>query len=570
MKERKGFDKIINIFAWLSFALAMLLTGLCVFSSFSGEENGKEIFGVKLLIVASDSMSKSPLSEDEEVFFNTGDVIIIKRVSDATLIKEGDVITFVSYDKDSYGKTITHKIREVKYTAKGELIGYVTYGINTGVNDNTVVMPDSVIGIYSGKIPKVGNIFSYMKTPRGYFLSILTPCVLLIIFFSMKVGRAVGSKKLLVEYDVELDTLKKRVEELEKLVFNNDTASVVAETHENVVLTEDNVKEPPKENTVVEVYSETSTSSKLKINGTKTPFRERLLDLSLEVQEYFICLHNELSSYKRVKYRLSNKCMSYRVGKKLLAKILVRGKTLTACFALEVSAFNVSVYHQKDMSNVKAFLEVPFGVKVKSQRGKNNALKLINELAISGALEKDEKYKIITLKELLKSNDEVIDLDGVVMPKTSTKLVINGRKISFWEKILGLDAVTKNYFLRIHNELISYKKVNSRLSYKCMSYRYGRKLLAKVSVRGKTLNLYLALKASEYNENVYHQKDVSDKKAYEAVPFRVKVKSDRGIKNAIKLVTELSNINLLTKRNKFEAVNQIESIKMMMKKETEK
>ena len=120
--KKSVFYTIINIFAWLSFALAILMALTAIFASFSDEQNRKEVFGIKMLIVASDSMSKLPLLENEEIFFETG-----------------DVITFISFDKDSYGKTITHKIREVKFNAQGKLIGYVTYGINTGVNDQTLV-----------------------------------------------------------------------------------------------------------------------------------------------------------------------------------------------------------------------------------------------------------------------------------------------------------------------------------------------------------------------------------------------------------------------------------------------
>ncbi len=216
-QETRIFEKIIGVFAWLSFFLALITALISVFASLSGEQNGKEIFGSKILIVTSDSMSKSELSENEEIFFNAGDLIIIKKVEDPTALKDGDVITFFSYNPDSYGKTVTHKIRRVEYAPDGSVNGFVTYGINKGANDAVIVKPETVIGKYSFKISSVGKLFSYLKTPQGYYLSILIPAVLLIIFFSISVGKALGKKELKRgEYDEEMEILKKRISVLEE------------------------------------------------------------------------------------------------------------------------------------------------------------------------------------------------------------------------------------------------------------------------------------------------------------------------------------------------------------------
>ena len=220
MKDTKqkaiSFGKIINVFAWLSLLLAILTSALTVFASLSGEENGKEIFGYKMLIVTSDSMSKSPISENEAIFFNSGDLIFIESIDDYKALSVGDVITFISYNPQSYGKTVTHKIREIRYTISKEISGYVTYGINTGINDTTIVKPENIIGKYSFKIPKIGNIFSFLKTSGGYYLSVLIPAVLLIIFFSIKVGKILGKKEDVMIYNEGIEKLEKRVTELEK------------------------------------------------------------------------------------------------------------------------------------------------------------------------------------------------------------------------------------------------------------------------------------------------------------------------------------------------------------------
>ena len=134
----------------------------------------------------------------------------------------------------------------------------------------------------------------------------------------------------------------------------------------------------------------------------RRPFAEKMLGLSLDVKEYYDKIDNELRSYKRVSARVSISGESYRVGRKLIAKVTVRGITLTMYLALDVNAFKQSVFFQKDSSGVKAYAEVPFTVKVKSGRGLNNALKLVAALAEKEGLEKDPRYKKINSVSNLK------------------------------------------------------------------------------------------------------------------------------------------------------------------------
>ena len=113
-KSKQLFEKTINVFAWLCLLLAVILSVVSFGAAMSGEDNGKEIFGHKILIFNTDSMSKSATSQDEEIYFNAGDLIVISTIKDpANELKDGDVITFFSYNPDSLGKTISHKIRKI-------------------------------------------------------------------------------------------------------------------------------------------------------------------------------------------------------------------------------------------------------------------------------------------------------------------------------------------------------------------------------------------------------------------------------------------------------------------------
>lgn len=128
--------------------------------------------------------------------------------------------------------------------------------------------------------------------------------------------------------------------------------------------------------------------------GTKyyKPFTERMAEASEENRAWYSEIKNELCSYKKVKDRTSRKCESYRAGRKLLAKVMIIGKTLRLYLALDPAAYEFSMYHHRDMGDKKSFAEVPMMVKVKSPRGVKKAKRLIGELMQSLQIEKNPGY----------------------------------------------------------------------------------------------------------------------------------------------------------------------------------
>ncbi len=185
--------KILNIFlkvaTWLLVAFTVLMMVFTIVTVTTVDRNDRSIFGTKFYIVQTDSMSPSENNKDLDVHFKAGDIVLIKNVKDPTTLSEGDVIAFLSTNSVSYGETVTHMIREVKKTDDGKVIGYVTYGTNTGVNDEAIVEPTYVLGKYSGKLPGVGNFFAFVKSTPGYIVCILVPFLLLILYNGINVIR---------------------------------------------------------------------------------------------------------------------------------------------------------------------------------------------------------------------------------------------------------------------------------------------------------------------------------------------------------------------------------------------
>ncbi len=174
------------------------------------------------------------------------------------------------------------------------------------------------------------------------------------------------------------------------------------------------------------------------------------------------------------------------------------------------------------------------------------------------AVEKEAPEAVAQLKEELAST-LVYNEVGDDLVDAETGLVIRLKK-SFTAKMRQSEEVVKGYYSDLKNELTSYKRINSNVSWHGDRFNYGRETIAKINILGKTLCFYLALDPNdpEFKTTVYHQKDVSNQKAYESTPFMVKIKSDAAAKKALRLVGYLAEKVGATKEEGFEAVDYVE------------
>ena len=144
---------------------------------------------------------------------------------------------------------------------------------------------------------------------------------------------------------------------------------------------------------------------------------------------------------------------------------------------------------------------------------------------------------------------EEIQEEADANEQSNSGLKINAGEIkTFEERLKDAEVVVKQGYETIRENLLSYKKVNARISKKAVSFRKGRKLLCKMTIVGKTLRAYLALDPNAYEVSKYFQKDVSGIKAYEEVPMLMRVRSGRAIKRVCNLITELEKANELIKK----------------------
>jgi hypothetical protein len=158
------------------------------------------------------------------------------------------------------------------------------------------------------------------------------------------------------------------------------------------------------------------------------------------------------------------------------------------------------------------------------------------------------------------SEDELVDAE--------TGLVIRLKR-SFTAKLKQSEEEVKQYYSDVKNELKSYERINSNVSWHGDRFNYGRDTVAKLNICGKTLCLYLALdpEDEEFKQTVYHQKNVGGQKAYENTPFMVKIKSGVAAKKAVRLVGYLAEKLGAVKDADFAEVNYVDEYAYQSTKE---
>ncbi len=107
---------------------------------------------------------------------------------------------------------------------------------------------------------------------------------------------------------------------------------------------------------------------------------------------------------------------------------------------------------------------------------------------------------------------------------------------TFLARLIQANDVLKGYYGIVKNKFLSYKKVRSSISKRCETFLFRKNKLAKIDVRGKKLDLYLALNPAEFadQEKFYNFKDVSDKKP--DTPMLIRITGPIKLKRALELV----------------------------------
>ena len=273
----------------------------------------------------------------------------------------------------------------------------------------------------------------------------------------------------------------------------------------------------------------------------------RVIQSNKELKGYYSALKNRLLSYYKIKCRESWSCESFRFGRDLLAKMVMRGKYIRLYLALDPESVPFNTYHQRNKGHVKRYADVPLMVKIKTKVGLHRAFRLIDMMMDSLTIPEIRDYDYAYFAEnLIYATDAVLLQQGLIKPVRTSILVeapsssfvktVIRYKYSFSARMSQASDFLKSCYELLANKLLSYYKIKHRVSWDYDSYNFGRKQMAKLAIRGKSVRLYLALDANMIPYNQYFQKDKSNTKKYAFVPCMLKIKGNVSMRRALRLI----------------------------------
>lgn len=132
------------------------------------------------------------------------------RVQDAVIVfradnyKIGDIITFKSSDSRYSGYTITHRINNIVVSDNGKKM-FITKGDNNSIVDSEPVLMENIYGKVSIKIPFLGFLQKLLFQPFGFFLIILVPSIIFVVYNMIVYLKYIKEEKKEMEA-VEIET----------------------------------------------------------------------------------------------------------------------------------------------------------------------------------------------------------------------------------------------------------------------------------------------------------------------------------------------------------------------------
>lgn len=181
----------------------------------------------------------------------------------------------------------------------------------------------------------------------------------------------------------------------------------VSEAEEPVEEPEENDIDDNEENNVAAIDSEEVVSDKLVIRRTR--FVNKMKFTSETTKQYYTEIKNLLLSYG-AKSKISRRNEAFRKSG-LIAKISLSGRSLRLHLPLDPNdeeRFPTSKYHQTSLLEKKQFSEVPFTIKIKSNRGLKRALELVEMVCLEKPLKKKRKFEAQDFTADLEVNGEAI------------------------------------------------------------------------------------------------------------------------------------------------------------------
>ena len=124
---------------------------------------------------------------------------------------------------------------------------------------------------------------------------------------------------------------------------------------------------------------------------------------------------------------------------------------------------------------------------------------------------------------------------------------------SYTAKLAQLANKSKEWYSTLKNELLSYEKVKSRMSWKHETFRVGRMTVAKFVVRGKTLCMLVPVEPESYEGTKFSVRDVSNIGSMADTPTMYRIRKERRCRYAKEMIADIMKELKVYKDSHFEA-----------------
>ena len=153
--------------------ICLMIVLLAFFAYYYGDLllNTSKIPAFGAYIIVSKSMTPT---------INVGDCVIVKRMNNDGY-RIGDIITYDMSDSSNSNFLVTHRVVNKKVVDSKESY-YTTRGDNNSLIDTKPVNTNDIYGKVLFKIPKLGLLFNFFNKPSNFFLWLLIPTIIILVY----------------------------------------------------------------------------------------------------------------------------------------------------------------------------------------------------------------------------------------------------------------------------------------------------------------------------------------------------------------------------------------------------
>ncbi len=253
------------------------------------------------------------------------------------------------------------------------------------------------------------------------------------------------------------------------------------------------------------------------------PFADKLKKANEQLKERYKEIVSRLLVCSKIKEKTSFAHQSFYCGRTPLARIMIKGDVLCVYLAIEQSHFDEETDFITHATLVRKHDDFPVHINVTSLYKVERITELINVL-----IEQLKEAKKLTEKDL--AEPAFFDFE----------LALGLRKEkSLTQRILEAPEETRDRYRDIVDYATANMGVNVKESRKYHTIKKGGKNIARISLRGKALRVYLALDPKDFINTEHKFSDASTVKEHEKFPMLVKITSQRKIDSVKELIDEL-------------------------------